>query len=485
MQIKTASLLIALAFAGSAHAASPKANEAATARHSAKLVEGGNPHMAGLTLFMTRLQKGADLHHHYSGSFYAETYIAWVDRLGACVNKATYRIETDKAVVEAQRALPPKERTCVSGAEVAADDTLANAVLQRWSSKDFHNHGQVPVPSDRQFFDTFGYFSAPSNQFFNDGLKELKQRALAENLAYIETMFKMAPPQPIDGFDAAIQGLDDKALDAYFAATAAALQKDPAFNQRQDDFVAKVRQAHEGIDDANFTMRYQTYVLRLLPPSLVFSSMLGAFQSAEASKGLIVGINVVGQESNNTSMRDYSLHMKMFRFMRARFPNVKLAMHAGELALGMVPPEGLKFHIDEAINVAGAQRIGHGMDLAHESNALALMKQMREKNIPVEVNLTSNEFILGIKDAAHPVTLFRKYGVPFVISTDDAGVSRNNLSNEYVLFASRYKPSYAEIKKVSYAGIRHAFLPDAEKARLAKQLDQRFAKFEKEIASLK
>jgi adenosine deaminase/adenosine deaminase CECR1 len=263
------------------------------------------------------------------------------------------------------------------------------------------------------------------------------------------------------------------------------LQADPVFNQKAADFVAKVRQAHEGIDDASFTMRYQTYVLRLLPPSLVFSSMLGAFQSAAASNGLIVGINVVGQESNNTSMRDYSLHMKMFRFMRAKYPDVKLAMHAGELALGMVPPEGLKFHIDEAINVAGAQRIGHGMDLAHESNALALMKQMREKNIPVEVNLTSNEFILGIKDAAHPVTLFRKHGVPFVISTDDAGVSRNNLSNEYVLFASRYQPSYAEIKKVSYAGIRHAFLPEAEKARLAKQLDQRFAAFEAEIASVK
>jgi adenosine deaminase/adenosine deaminase CECR1 len=485
MQIKTTGLLIALAFAGSAMAASPKANEAATARHYAKLVEGGKPQMAGLTLFMTRLPKGGDLHHHYSGSVYAETYINWVDRMGLCINTATYRIETDKAVVEAQRALPAKDRTCLSGADVAANDTLANAVLQRWSSKDFHNHGQVPVPSDRQFFDTFGYFSAPSNQFFNDGLKELKQRALAENLAYIETMFKMAPPQPIDGFDAAIKGLDDKALDAYFAVTAAALQKDAGFHQRAADFVAKVRQAHEGIDDANFTMRYQTYVLRLLPPSMVFSSMLNAFQSAAASNGLIVGINVVGQESNNTSMRDYSLHMKMFRFMRARYPEVKVAMHAGELALGMVPPEGLKFHIDEAINVAGAQRIGHGMDLAHESNALALMKQMREKNIPVEVNLTSNEFILGIKDAAHPVTLFRKHGVPFVISSDDAGVSRNNLSNEYVLFASRYQPSYAEIKKVSYDGIRHAFLPEAEKARLAKQLDQRFAAFEAEIASVK
>jgi hypothetical protein len=48
--------------------------------------------------------------------------------------------------------------------------------------------------------------------------------------------------------------------------------------------------------------------------------------------------------------------------------------------------------------------------------------------------------------------------VPYVISTDDAGVTRHTLSNEYVLFASRYKPGYAELKKTSYNSIRYAFL---------------------------
>ena len=183
-------------------------------------------------------------------------------------------------------------------------------------------------------------------------------------------------------------------------------------------------------------------------------------------------------------MRDYALHMQMFRFLKAQYPRVKLALHAGELTLGMVPPEGLKFHIDQAINVAGADRIGHGIDLAHESNASGIIKTMRERGIPVEINLTSNEFILGVKGEAHPVTLYRKYGVPFVLSSDDPGVSRNTLANEYVLFASRYKPSYAEIKKLSYDALRYAFLPDAQKKRLLEQLDERYARFETQIATL-
>ena len=109
---------------------------------------------------------------------------------------------------------------------------------------------------------------------------------------------------------------------------------------------------------------------------------------------------------------------------------------------------------------------------------------MRAKDIPVEINLTSNAFIEGVQGADHPITLYRKYGVPYVIATDDAGVTRHNLSGEYALFAARYKPSYGEIKKVSYNSIRYAFLAPADKARLTRQLDARFAKFEAEIADL-
>jgi adenosine deaminase/adenosine deaminase CECR1 len=149
-----------------------------------------------------------------------------------------------------------------------------------------------------------------------------------------------------------------------------------------------------------------------------------------------------------------------------------------------VPPEALQFHIDQALALAHANRIGHGIDLAHESNAAGIMQTMRERDVPVEINLTSNAFINGVQGENHPITLYRKYGVPYVISTDDAGVTRHNLSNEYVLFASRYKPDYAELKKASYNSIRYAFLAPADKARLTRQLDARFGKFEAAIADL-
>jgi adenosine deaminase len=488
MQNKTSRVAIvfalALALAGPAQAASTKANQAATARHLATLLAGSEPQLAELTMFFSQMPKGGDLHHHYSGAIYAEQYIDFLDKQGFCVNKQTYRIETSQAVIEAERARPAAERSCLSSHEVVADDHTYRELLQRWSSKDFNNHGAVQPPPDRQFFQTFGFFGPVSNDNFNDGLLELKKRAVEENVSYIETMFKLAPSIQNADFDAAAwrQGQDDAAFTELMRSSMAVLDQDPAFQQQIDDYVAKIKAASANVDDENFTMRYQAYVLRLLAPSQVFSAMVAGFKAASQSP-LIVGVNIVGQESMAVSMRDYMLHMKMFRFLKNKYPNVKVSLHAGELALGDVPPEGLSFHIDQAL-AAGADRIGHGIDLAHESNVFGILKKMREDDIPVEINLTSNDFISGIRGDNHPVTLYRKYHVPFVISTDDAGVTRHNLANEYMLFASRYKPTYAEVKRVSYNSLRYAFLPAAEKQRLTRQLDRRFAKFEADIAAL-
>jgi adenosine deaminase/adenosine deaminase CECR1 len=492
MQKKLSLLLTAAAVASAfatatagARPAAPSANEAATARHYAALIAGAEPKTAELTMFFTQMPKGADLHHHYSGAIYAETYVDFLDKQGYCVNKQTYKIETDKAVVEAERARPARERNCLGTAEVYADDFTWRELLQRWSSKDFANHGALQAPPDRQFFQTFGYFGPVSNANFHDGLVEIKERAIRENVSYIETMFKMSPFVVNKDFDAQAwqNAHDDKAFEAQMRAWMAQLDQDAKFKASIDDFVKKIDEAAAGIDDERFTMRYQTYVLRLLNPSQVFSSMLAGFKAAKKDSK-IVGVNIVGQESQMVSMRDYTLHMKMFRFLKSVYPDVKVALHAGELALGDVPPEDLQYHIDQAVNLAGADRIGHGIDLAHETNIVAVMKRMREKDIPVEINLTSNAFINGVKGENHPVTLYRKYGVPYVISTDDAGVTRHNLAGEYMLFASRYKPGYAELKKASYDSIRYSFLGAADKARLTKQLDQRFAKFEAEIADL-
>jgi len=172
----------------------------------------------------------------------------------------------------------------------------------------------------------------------------------------------------------------------------------------------------------------------------------------------VVGINFVMPEDGYVSMRDYHLQMQMLDYLHSVYPKVHISLHAGELAPGMVPPAGLSFHIREAINLGHAERIGHGVDVLYEDNPLRLLHEMATRHIMVEVNLTSNDVILDVTGSDHPLHAYLASHVPFALSTDDEGVSRIDLTHEYVKAADDQDLTYAELKQSARASLEHSFL---------------------------
>ena len=148
-----------------------------------------------------------------------------------------------------------------------------------------------------------------------------------------------------------------------------------------------------------------------------------------------VGINFVAPEDHPISLRDYSWQMNLIGNLADSFPKARqgIALHAGELAMGLVPPEDLRYHINEAVFIAGARRIGHGVSVIYEKQLRELLEAMQTRDILVEINLTSNEKILGISGQQHPFELYRRYGVPLALSTDDEGVSRVDLDRKSIV----------------------------------------------------
>ena len=205
-------------------------------------------------------------------------------------------------------------------------------------------------------------------------------------------------------------------------------------------------------------IRFLYQVLRAFSNEQVFAQTLLGFELASADPR-VVGLNFVQPEDAYNAMANYGTHMQMLHFLRAQYPAVHLSLHAGELALGLVPPEGLRFHIRDAVEIAGAERIGHGVDIAGENGSAALLTEMHDRHIDVEINLTSNDVILGVSGAAHPLSLYRAAGVPFSLSTDDEGVSRIDLTNEYVRAVTDQHLDYAALKASARASIEHSFLP--------------------------
>ena len=62
-----------------------------------------------------------------------------------------------------------------------------------------------------------------------------------------------------------------------------------------------------------------------------------------------------------------------------------------------------------------AERIGHGVDAMYEDDAAGLLKEMAKKHVMVEINLSSNEGILGITGDKHPFQYYRAAHVPVAL----------------------------------------------------------------------
>lgn len=71
-----------------------------------------------------------------------------------------------------------------------------------------------------------------------------------------------------------------------------------------------------------------------------------------------------------------------------------------------------------------------------------------------------------------------------MIATDDVGVLRSSLSNEYLMYTNHYKPSYAELKTLVYNSIHYSFLNEKDKSQQVNKLDACFRRFEPTIADV-
>ncbi len=431
-----------------------------------------------LTAFFQQMPKGGDLHHHFSGSVYAEPLLERAIAEDFYLNLETMAVSKTKPATGNWETFSSLKKN-------GKLEQYEQQVMQTWSVKDYNGS----VPSDDLFFDSFMKFETTIQGHFAEGMLELKKRALAENVSYIETQLSTIPcdmnVSDLTDFNTKLRQAasqkDEKAVLKLLDELYKSLQQKDAKKYAADfntNFIAKLHKDLK-IDDDRFTMRYQNFVLRFMDPVDLFKNLTIAFISANDSK-LVAGVNIVSPEHGENSMKDYWLHMVMFKYCHSKYPDVKYTLHAGELTLGLVQPEDLTWHINDAIHIAGANRIGHGVDIAYEANSYDLLRYMAKNNIPIEINLTSNEFILKVKENRHPFTLYKEFNVPIVISTDDAGILRTNMTEQYVLLAKRYPDvSYAIIKQYVYNSINYSFIQDASvKKQLVKDLDARFKTFE-------
>jgi adenosine deaminase len=413
-----------------------------------------------LRTFLVGMPKGADLHIHLAGSVYAESMLRVAGEDGMCVDTKTLAFAKPPSGGCPRVLGQISVKELLANTQVPANQDLYDKLVDAFSMRSF-----VPYASwsgHDQFFSTFGRFGGLDKKHTGEWIHEEVTRGAAQNEQYME--FMETPP-----FGHAIELSHAVGWDANFAELRQKLL-DKGLDQEIDatrEYIASalaLRNKLEGCGTAEATpackveVRFLYQILRGNPKEQVFAQTLLGFETISKMPEF-VGINFVMPEDGHISMEDYSLHMKMLDYLHSVYPSVHISLHAGELAPGMVPPEGLRFHIREAVEVGHAERIGHGVDVMYEDDAPGLLKEMAAKHVMVEINLTSNDGILGIKGPDHPLPFYRKAGVPVALSTDDEGVSRIDLTHEYVRAAEEFGLNYLELKQMARTGMEHTFLP--------------------------
>jgi adenosine deaminase len=426
-----------------------------------------------LRAFLRRMPKGGDLHTHLAGAVYAERYIAWGAQERLCADLAHVLLTKPQC----------DEPGDVPVADAMRDQNLYDRLVNAFSTRAFVPTVTVPTDHDK-FFAAFDKFSAASSSHFVEMAIDQLREYHSENAQYVEFMTSFYCPDDRDKFlkamaeqpdDAArLAALQTNGLDECVTAKRSELAA--AIDRIRSELACDPRRTRPG---CGVTFRFIAQIGRNSPVDDVFlqTAIAAALIRAEPQ---VVALNLIQSEDNLVARRDYTRHMQIVAFLAKDVP---VALHAGELWLGYVPPPDLTFHIREAVEIANARRIGHGVDLAFEHDMDGLLADMRARPVVVEINLSSNDIILGVRGKDHPLPTYLAAGVPVVLSTDDAGVSRINLTNEYFRAARDYGLSYHLLKAIARNALIHSFLDERQKREELARFDRSYADFERSLAS--
>lgn len=169
----------------------------------------------------------------------------------------------------------------------------------------------------------------------------------------------------------------------------------------------------------------------------------------------IVGIGIGGDEARGPADQFRELYGE------AKAAGLRLTAHAGE----SVGPES----IWSAINI-GAERIGHALAAQHDAE---LMEVLAQKQIPLEINITSNVKTGCCKGFdEHPVKEYFESGLMITLNSDDPPMFGSDLLGEYVLAQQTFGFTMEQMRELAANAVEASFLDPTRKLGLLQRVEQ-------------
>ena len=164
----------------------------------------------------------------------------------------------------------------------------------------------------------------------------------------------------------------------------------------------------------------------------------------------ILGVDLADSE------RDFPLQEFVPPIMKAKEAGLKVTIHSGE--------DSPASFVKETIELAGPDRIGHGI---HSIEDMSVIELLKERGITLEVNPWSNYLTSAVRTIEeHPLKQLFDLGVKVTINSDDPEVLETNLNNEYRIAHEVLDMSLDEIATCNRYAYEASFIPAREKQRV-------------------
>ena len=150
---------------------------------------------------------------------------------------------------------------------------------------------------------------------------------------------------------------------------------------------------------------------------IIINELLALIERNTSFRNKLAGIDLAGDEAVNSPRELREMFMP---FLQAC---IRITIHAGETQ----PVD----NIWEAVYHLSADRIGHGLKLLDKEE---LIPRFIDKNIGIEMCPSSNRQIVGYgkeNDEDYPLKKYMECGLKVSINTDNQGISRTSMSNEF------------------------------------------------------
>ena len=212
-----------------------------------------------------------------------------------------------------------------------------------------------------------------------------------------------------------------------------------------NDIVDRLEQGSNEMAAQGYVCQFLIDVSRSFGPENAMNNLNMLLANPRPS---IIGIGLGGNEQKGPA-RDYREV-----FTKARKHDLHCVAHAGE----DVGPAS----IWDSIDLLNVERIGHGTSAMID---LKLRNEIKQRNIPLEICVTSNTFTKQFvsQASAHPVRLFYDEGLPLTLNSDDPTFFHSEIKDEYYLLIQQCGFTAQELLQIMENNVKMSFMPEESK----------------------